>query len=217
MQKAIAYYRVSTKRQGRSGLGLEAQQHSVALFAAANKYKLIEEFYETDSGARNGRLRLKEAIAECKRQDAILIIAKLDRLSRRVAFIASLMEAKVYFRAIDIPNADPFTLHIFAAVAEKERADNSSRTTAALAAAKARGVILGKFCRTVLAKRNQDNAKEFAGNMRPIIERIRKRGIKTIRAITAELNRLRIPTYRKDNTLWHSNTVYRLLCRIDKQ
>lgn len=217
MKKAIAYYRASTKRQGQSGLGLEAQEQAVANFAAANGYVIIDDYVELESGSRNGRAWLNTALVECKKQNAVLLIAKLDRLSRRVAFIAGLIETKVDFKAIDIPNADPFTLHILAAVAEKERADISSRTMSALAAAKKRGVLLGKFGRYVLSVRNHKRAKAFANKMRPIIKDLRKRGIRTVRAITEELNRLHVPTYRKKNAHWHANTVYRLLCRINKQ
>lgn len=143
MQKAIAYYRVSTKRQGQSGLGQEAQQQAVASFANRNNYHLIEEFIETDSGARNGCIGLKAAIAECKEQNALLLIAKLDRLSRSVVFIATLMESDIDFIVVDNPYAERFTLHILAAVAQKEREDISKRTIDALAAAKRRGVVLG--------------------------------------------------------------------------
>lgn len=217
MQKAIAYYRASTKRQGQSGLGLEAQQQAVASFAAVNSYKLVEEFIELNSGARNGRVGLKAAMAECKKQDAVLLIAKLDRLSRSVAFISALMEAKVDFKVVDNPYAERFTLHILAAVAEKELADIRARTFAALAAAKARGVVLGKFGRNVLSARNRERAKVFAEQMQPVIQRLRQRGIKTVRAITAELNRLHIPTYHQQNSHWHVSSVHRLLLRIDKQ
>lgn len=215
MKKAIAYYRASTKRQGQSGLGLEAQQQAVSAFSAANGYQIIAEYVELESGARNGRNWLNVALAECKQHQAVLLIAKLDRLSRRVTFIAGLIETKIDFKAIDIPNADPFTLHIFAAFAEKERVENSIRTINALAAAKARGVILGKFGRYVLSVRNRERAKSFAEKMRPIIQRLRKHGIKTVRDITEELNRLRIPTYRQQNAQWHVSSVHRLLVRID--
>lgn len=217
MQKAIAYYRASTKRQGESGLGLEAQEKAVARYAAANGYELIAEYVELESGARNGRAWLNIALAECKQQQAVLLIAKLDRLSRRVTFIAGLIETRIDFKAIDIPNADPFTLHIFAAFAEKERTDISMRTKAALAAAKARGSILGKFGRNVLSVRNHERAQAFAKKMRPIIERLRQRGFTTVRAITEELNRLHIPTYHRDNARWHISSVHRLLSRINNQ
>jgi DNA invertase Pin-like site-specific DNA recombinase len=217
MQKAIAYYRVSTKRQGRSGLGLEAQVKAIADFAKGNNLLLIEGYQETKSGERNGRIGLQAAMAACKKENAILVIAKLDRLSRSVAFIATLMESKVAFVVVDMPDAEPFVLHIHAAFAQKELVELRLRTKLSLAAAKARGVVLGKFGRYVLSERNRERAKNFAEKMRPIIERLRRRGIKTVRAIAAELNRLHIPTYRKDNAHWHSNTVHRLISRIDKR
>lgn len=217
MQKAIAYYRVSTKRQKRSGLGLEAQQKSVAEFAQANDFVLIEKHVEIMSGRRNKRQGLQTALAACKKEGAVLLIAKLDRLSRNVAFIATLMESRVDFKAIDAPFADKFTIHILAAVAEKEREDNSIRTTAALAAAKRRGVLLGKNGRYVLSKRNKERAGKFAAKMNPVIQGIKKRGIKSMRAITAELNRLQIPTFSKQEAHWHPTTVCRLLNRIQEQ
>lgn len=217
MQKAIAYYRVSTKRQKRSGLGLEAQQKSVAEFAQSNDFLLIEEYYEIMSGRRNKRQGLQAALAACKKEDAVLLIAKLDRLSRSVAFISTLMESKVDFKAIDAPFADKFTIHILAAVAEKEREDTSIRTIAALAAAKRRGVLLGKNGRYVLSKRNKERAGKFAVKMYPVIKALKKRGIKTMRAITAELNRLHVPTFSKQDAHWHPTTVCRLLNRIQEQ
>jgi DNA invertase Pin-like site-specific DNA recombinase len=217
MQKAIAYYRVSTKRQKRSGLGLEAQQRAVADFARANDFLLIEEYVEIMSGRRNKRQGLQAALAACKKDNALLLIAKLDRLSRSVAFISTLMESRIDFKAIDAPFADKFTIHILAAVAEKEREDTSLRTIAALAAAKRRGVILGKNGRNVLSIRNKERAIKFAEKMRPLIQKIRKRGIKTMRGITEELNRLHIPTFSKQDAQWHPNTVYRLLTKINKQ
>lgn len=215
MQKAIPYYRVSTKRQAQSGLGLEAQQKTVADFARANDFILIDEFIETESGKNNSRPRLAAAMIACKKENAILLIAKLDRLSRSVAFISTLMESRVEFKAIDNPFADKFTIHILAAVAEKEREDTSARTTAALAAAKRRGVKLGKYGRYVLSRRNKRTAKQFANHMQPIIQNLKNNGINTIRAITAELNRLGIPTFSNQNAHWHLNTVYRLISRFD--
>lgn len=215
MQNAIAYYRASTKRQEESGLGLEAQQLAVANFVATNGYSVIEEFVEIKSGAKNKRKALQSALTACKKQKATLLIAKLDRLSRSVAFIATLMESKVDFKVMDNPNAERFTLHILAAMAEKELADIRTRTVVALAAAKARGVELGKFGRCVLSVRNKKRAELFAEQMRPIIFRLRKRGIKTIRAIAEELNKSGIPTYTRANAHWHPNTVHRLIIRID--
>lgn len=217
MKKAIAYYRVSTKRQGRSGLGLDAQQRAVQSFAKAWHLKLVEEITEMRSGMRSGNPGLSDALNACHKQNAVLLIAKLDRLKRNVVFIATLMESGVRFITVDDPHAEEFTLHIKAAMGQKEGREISKRTKDALAAAKRRGTELGKFGRYVLSIRNRERANRFARKMRPIIKRLHKRGIKTIRAITMELNRLHIPTFRKDDSLWHFNTVYRLLSRIEKQ
>lgn len=216
MKSAIAYYRVSTERQGRSGLGLEAQQKSVQNFAKSNGFRLVDDFIEMESGSRNSRIGLIAALKECKRLNATLLIAKLDRLSRSVAFIAALMEAGVDFKVVDNPYAEKFTLHILAAVAQKEREDISHRTKVALAVAKRRGVKLGKFGRNVLSKRNKARAKKFAKKMRPLIEMLRKRGITTIRAVTGELNRLNVPTFRNSGQKWHLYTVHTLIKRINK-
>lgn len=216
MQPVIAYYRVSTKRQGKSGLGLEAQQQAVNRFIEANDFLLIDEFVEVGSGRRNFyKHQLKAAITECRKEKAMLLIAKLDRLSRNVAFISTLMETKVEFRIVDNPYAGEFTLHILAAVAQKERKDNSKRTRAALTAAKLRGVELGKHGKYVLSKVNSRNADLFARKMRPVIEELKKKGTKTVRAITKELNRKKIPSYKKRT--WHISSVYKLLKRIKDQ
>ena len=216
MQKAIAYYRVSRKRQENSGLGLEAQQYSVEVFAKQNHYKIINEIIETESGWRNGRKGIKTALKECQESNAVLLIAKLDRLSRSVAFISALILSKVSFKAIDHPNADKFTLHILAAVAEKEREDIIFRTTAALAAAKRRGVKLGKYAK-VLSRKNKKKAQLFAKKMTPIIQKLRLKGIVTMRAITDELNRKKVPTFRRNNNKWHLTTVFNLLKRIKRK
>lgn len=141
-KRYIAYYRVSTARQGQSGLGLEAQQTAVRSFVAADA-AIVEEFVEVESGRRNDRPQLLKALAACRRHNAVLIIAKLDRLARNVAFVSNLMEAGVDFVAVDMPHASLLTVHILAAVAEHEREMISQRTKAALAAAKARGARLG--------------------------------------------------------------------------
>lgn len=213
MQPVIAYYRVSTKRQGQSGLGLEAQQQAVNSFATANGFILIDEFVEVCSGKSNYyKYALNAALSECKKEKAILLIAKLDRLSRNVAFISTLMETDVDFKIVDNPYAEKFTLHILAAVAQKEREDNSRRTSAALAAAKLRGVELGKYGKYVLSQANIFRAEIFAQKMKPVIDEFRNKGLQTVRAITKELNRLKIPTYNKHK--WHISSVHRLLKRI---
>src|SRR5690606_17857566 len=150
MKKAIPYYRVSTLRQGESGLGLEAQQKAVRDYAARFNFALLPECIEIESGKKNNRPVLHEALAKCKKQNAVLLIAKLDRLSRNVAFIAQLMEAGIDFLAVDNPHANKLMLHIMAAFAEHEREQISKRTKAALASAKNRGVQLGKNGRNVL-------------------------------------------------------------------
>lgn len=213
MKKAIAYYRVSTGRQQRSGLGLEAQKKSIADFAAYNDFVLTAEFIEAESGKRNDRNILNNALIACKRDNAILLIAKLDRLSRNVAFIASLMESAVDFKVVDNPFAEKFTLHILAAVAQKEREDISQRTTAALAAAKQRGVILGRYGREILSKRNKKKADVYALSLSAIISDLQKRKFCTVRAIAAELNRLAVPTFYP-NGKWHICTVHNLLKRL---
>lgn len=215
MQKAIAYYRVSTGKQGRSGLSLEAQQLTVSQFVKANNFKLVEEFVEINSGRRNWHYALKTALDECTRQEATLVIAKLDRLSRNVAFISTLMEAKnVQFKVVDNPNADKIILHILAAFAEHECEQIRKRTKAALSAAKLRGVELGYYGSHVLSKINHENAMQFALMMKPVIDSMKERGIVTIRAITGELNRLHIPTFRRKSCKWHSTTVHSLVNRL---
>src|SRR6267378_4434800 len=141
----VSYYRVSTGRQGHSGLGLDAQRQAVQEYLGGKpENQLVEEHTEIESGKRSDRPELQAALATCKRHKATLIIAKLDRLARNVAFIANLMESGVEFVAVDNPHASKLMLHMLAAFAEHEREQISSRTKAALAAAKARGVKLGK-------------------------------------------------------------------------
>lgn len=165
--KFVAYYRVSTEKQGRSGLGLEAQRKAVRDYLDGSDWHLIGEFTEIESGKRSDRPELEKAIAACKKHRARLIIAKLERLSRNVAFIATLMERKVDFLAVDNPAATKFTIHILAAVAEYERDAISKRTVEALAAAKARGVKLGNYRRIAKAKREATAAR--AESVRPAI------------------------------------------------
>jgi DNA invertase Pin-like site-specific DNA recombinase len=188
MRKAVPYYRVSTERQGMSGLGLLAQRQSVQLFASYNKYELLNEHTEIESGKSSKRPILLKALAECKKHNAILLIAKLDRLGRNVAFISSLMESGVDFVAADNPTANKFIVHIMAAFAEYERDQISIRTKEALAAAKRRGVVLGWYAINVLAKRNKKAANSFARKMKPIIKKIKADGFQTVRAIRHELN-----------------------------
>src|SRR5215471_5776281 len=141
--KFVAYFRVSTDRQGKSGLGLEAQRKAVLDYLNGGSWELVQEFVEVESGKHSERPQLEAALAACKKHRARLVIAKLDRLSRNLAFIATLMESGVEFTAVDNPHANKLTIHILAAVAQHEREMISERTKAALAAAKARGQRLG--------------------------------------------------------------------------
>ena len=143
MKKVVSYLRVSTQRQGASGLGLDAQRSAVGSFCNAQGFQIVEEFVEVESGKRSDRPVLREALAKAKSCKALLVIAKLDRLARNVAFIANLMESGVEFRAVDMPEANRLLLHVMAAVAEQEARAISERTRNALQAAKARGVALG--------------------------------------------------------------------------
>ena len=142
---AVAYYRVSTAKQGQSGLGLEAQQAAVLSYARSKDLELTLEFTEVETGTRKRRRpQLEAALEQTRRIGGVLLIAKLDRLARNVAVVATLMESGVRFVAVDMPEADNLTIHVMAAVAEREAQLISARTKAALAARKARGLTLGK-------------------------------------------------------------------------
>ncbi|WP_027052801.1 recombinase family protein [Mesorhizobium erdmanii] len=162
--KYVGYYRVSTKKQARSGLGLEAQQQMVRQFAQANG-SLVAEFVEVESGRNDQRSELAKAMNGAKKAGASLLIARLDRFSRRVSFIASMMEKGVQLVVVEMPHATDFQLHIFAALAQEERRLISERTKAALAQAKRRGTELGKNG-SVLAATNKARAVNFAGKVR---------------------------------------------------
>jgi DNA invertase Pin-like site-specific DNA recombinase len=192
----VAYYRVSTQKQGRSGLGLEAQRQAVLDHLDGGTWKLIEEFTEVESGKRADRPKLAAALAACRLHRARLIIAKLDRLARNVAFISNLMEANVEFEAVDFPQANRLTIHILSAVAEHEAKMTSERTRAALQAAKARGVRLGGFrgragtaadCARARQARTA-KATRRAADLAPLIKDIRATGATSLRAIARELN-----------------------------
>lgn len=142
-KQVVSYFRVSTKKQGASGLGIEAQKAAVAAFARETGAAVLKEFVEVESGKRADRPELAAALAFAKRAGASLVVAKLDRLARNVAFLSRLMEAGVDFTACDMPHANRFTIHIMAAMAEHEREMISARTKAALGQAKARGTALG--------------------------------------------------------------------------
>jgi len=213
--KRIAYYRVSTTAQGVSGLGLEAQRKAVRDF---NGGDLIEEFTEVESGKRNDRPQLEAALAACRKHKATLLVAKLDRLSRNASFLLKLRDSKVDFKAVDMPEADRFTVGIMALVAEREAETTSKRTREALAAAKARGVKLGnphQQSREEAGRLGRDvvmaQANKFAENVLPIIDAIRTSGIKTLQGIADSLNARGIQTRRGGD--WHPMTVRNILKR----
>jgi DNA invertase Pin-like site-specific DNA recombinase len=207
MRPAIAYMRVSTNGQGKSGLGIEAQRQAIARFAEAEGFEIASEFVEVETGkgsdALDRRPQLAKALAAAKKSGGTcpVIVAKLDRLSRDVAFISSLMAKRVPFVVAELgPNVDSFTLHIWAAMAEKERSLISDRTKAALQAAKARGVKLGNpnlgkaQAKSVATRVKQ--ADDFARNVMPIIEQIKASGAKSLRQIAAALDARGIATAR---------------------
>src|SRR5215469_17155419 len=206
--KFIAYYRVSTGKQGNSDLGLEAQRRAVNDYLNGGRWTLVAELTEVESGKHSDRPQLAQALALCRVHRAKLIVAKLDRLARNVGFLTTLMNDGVEFSCCDMPEANKLTIHILAAVAEAEAEAISQRTKAALEAAKARGVALGghregsfpgnsavegrklgtRILMTRAEKRRQD--------LMPIIEAIKASGITTIHGISDELNARGIPAPR---------------------
>lgn len=219
----VAYYRVSTAKQGISGLGLEAQRESVMSYLNGGKWKLVDEVTEVESGKRNDRPQLAKALALCRIHNAELIIAKLDRLARNVKFIADLMESGVEFTAVDFPKANTLTVHILAAVAEHEAQMISQRTKAALRAAKARGVVLGgrrnrpvEDIVRMAAIGNQQSAvvrreqmRKRASDLMPVIQLFRDNGAASLRDLAHELNASGIPTARGGK--WSAVQVMRLI------
>ncbi|MCZ8105626.1 MAG: recombinase family protein [Burkholderiales bacterium] len=220
--KFVAYYRVSTREQGRSGLGLEAQREAVASFLNGGSWQLIAEYTEVESGKRNDRKELQRALAHCRVTGATLVIAKLDRLARNVAFVSKLMEEGVEFVAADFPKANSLTVHILAAVAQHEAKMISDRTKAALAATKARGTKLGGY-RAGAEERGKavaahgraalaEKAQKAAANYGHLIDTIQAKGITSASGIARELNAMGIETPRGGK--WQAVSVQRLMARL---
>jgi DNA invertase Pin-like site-specific DNA recombinase len=216
----ITYIRVSTSAQGRSGLGIEAQRHSLAHFAGAEGYEVVREFVEVETGkgadALDRRPQLKAALAAARKLTCHVAVAKLDRLSRDVHFISGLMAHKVPFVVAELgPDVDPFVLHLFAALAGKERALISTRTRQALSAAKARGITLGNprlhTARKSAVQAVKAEADRYAANILPIIREAQKAGASTLRQIAEALNARGIPTAR--GGLWYAQSVANILER----
>jgi DNA invertase Pin-like site-specific DNA recombinase len=204
----VAYYRVSTDRQGRSGLGLEAQR--AAIRGYLGQATPSAEFTEIETGKRNDRPELERALALCRKRKAKLVIAKLDRLSRNLAFIAALMDSSVDFVAVDNPHATRLTLHILAAVAEHEREMIAQRTKAALQAAKARGIRLGSNGADRLAPVYRAEAVDRARQLAPILSELRGAGM-SARQMAAELTARRVAT--PNGGRWHPQSILRMIGR----
>jgi DNA invertase Pin-like site-specific DNA recombinase len=198
--KFIAYFRVSTDRQGKSGLGLEAQREAVLAYLNGGSWTMVAEFTEIESGKHADRPQLAAALAACKKHKAKLVIAKLDRLSRNLAFIATLMDSGVEFVAVDNPHANKLTVHILAAVAQHEREAIAQRTRDALQAAKARGKRLGnpnlERARQRALEANSEAAERFAANVLPIIKQIQKSGVSSLRGVAKALSARGVKTAR---------------------
>jgi DNA invertase Pin-like site-specific DNA recombinase len=225
MTSYVVYCRVSTAEQGRSGLGLEAQQEAITRFLKPGDRLVGDPFVEIESGKRPDRPQLRAALDYARQRGATLLIAKLDRLARNVAFVANLMEARIPFVAADMPEADPFRLHIEAAINEDEARKISTRTKAALAAAKARGVKLGGYRggpvpeirhhQEAGATAARAKAEAFAEALRPVIEELQEAGFCSLRQIGAELNRRGTPTARGGQ--WGPPAVRNLLRRFEEE
>ena len=228
MPNVIAYFRVSTKKQGASGLGLEGQVTAVEQYATSTGGKIVASYKEVESGKRKDRPDLARALAHAKRSKAVLVVAKLDRLARNVAFLSALMESGVEFSACDQPHASRFTLHILSAVAEHEVRAISERTKAALKAAKARGTLLGsaradhwegrehlrragqRKATAKAAESHRRAADEAYSDLQPIIGEMRTAGA-SLRAIADRLNELGHSTRR--GSAWNASQVMRVIDR----
>ncbi len=190
--KFVAYYRVSTTKQGVNGLGMEAQRDAVTTYLNGGNWKLIAEFAEVESGKRNSREELVKAIALCRKEKATLLIAKLDRLARNAAFLLNLRDSGIDFIAVDMPSADRFTVGIMALVAEKERDMISQRTKDGLAVARKRGIKLGNPRPMKAVKRavavNKERADAYAANLAGVILEIQDAHVTSLRGIAQCLN-----------------------------
>jgi DNA invertase Pin-like site-specific DNA recombinase len=214
-REAVAYLRVSTERQGRSGLGMEAQRAAVAAYAAEAGLTLVAEYVEVETGkgtnALSKRPQLLAALADAKQRKARLVLAKLDRLARNVHFISGLMETGVDFVAADMPHAGRLELHIFAAVAEQEARAISQRTKAALQAAKERGQVLGSHGKVLAIQRKA----EAVARLSPVVDtlaELQSRGL-SMRAMVAALNTDGVAS--PGGGKWHLANLHRALQRVE--
>jgi len=215
--KYIAYYRVSTDKQGRSGLGLEAQQDAVRRYLNGGTWTLVGEFTEVESGRKSRRPQLEAAIALAKKEKATLVVAKLDRLYRNAYFMAKLMHDRIDFVACDNPHANKLTIQILSAVAENEAELISERTKAALKAAKKRGMKLGspnpEKGAKAAGKVATQAADDFAERVWPVIEQLRRKGLSTYRELADALNERGVDTARGGQ--WFASTVRNCCLRME--
>ena len=217
--KFVSYLRVSTQRQGKSGLGLEAQREAVTAYLNGGHWTLVSEIVEVESGKRSDRPELAKALSLCRLHRATLLVAKLDRLARNVAFISALMEAGVKFVAVDLPQANELTIHVMASMAEYEAKAISQRTKAALAAAKARGTVLGGLRwdintvgaqgRKLALQTRQENAAKYRADILPVIQDKQAKGAVTLRQVADALNADGTPAPRGGE--WSAVQVQRIL------
>jgi len=215
MTDYVAYARVSTARQGKSGLGLDAQEAAIRAFLRDGDRLLVPTYVEVESGKDDRRPELAKALNRCKLTGATLLVAKLDRLSRNLAFIAALQEAGTKFVAADMPEANELTIHVMAAMAQHERKAISRRTKEALAAAKAKGAKLGGWrggpvvdhrCGTAA---RQVKAQEFAARVREAIGELQSQGIGSLSELARRLNEQGVRTSRGGE--WHATQVARII------
>lgn len=216
--KFIAYYRVSTSRQGQSGLGLDAQRKAVSDYLSGRNGELVSQYTEVQSGSKDDRPELQKALRQCRLTGATLLIAKLDRLSRNRRFLLDMADSSINFIAVDMPEANNFTVGLLACLADYERQLISERTTAALKAAKARGVILGnpdldKVRNTDTSAANEariTRAESHRAEVRQIIDEIQlDSGELSLRQIAAQLNEAGYRTPRGGQ--WHPTSVARVM------
>ena len=223
--KVVAYYRVSTAAQGRSGLGLEAQRQAVDAFCRARNCEVLGDYTEIESGARNSRPQLVRALHHAKVTDATVVIAKLDRLSRNAAFLLQLQDSGARFQAADMPEACHLTVGILALVAQQEREAISARTKAALSAAKSRGTRLGNPNGAAALRRAgrgnragvravQQKADQHALDLAPIVDQLRAEGRTSLPSLAKALNDARMCAPRGGQ--WHPSSVKNLLARLDR-
>jgi len=226
----VIYLRVSTKKQGIDGNGIAAQRQACLDHLNGGSWHLAGTYIEQESGGRNNRPELERALAQCAKEGATLVVAKLDRLARNVAFVSRLMESGIDFVAADQPFANKLTIHIMVAMAEHEREMVSQRTRAALAVVKQRGVKLGNPDMQALAsagrKARAANALAYAESVYPVIERIRSFGITTLRGIASELGARKVETPARQARIdsgkpvfggpaWHPQQVRLVIARIE--